>query len=137
MCSGSEADSYLRLIDFVYHTNLGLRVIKKKQKGTRTRGRDADDDVKRCDFRVGEHRLPVISPNRRDHAPLQVLLPYSCRESLLVPHHVRHHPLNAGGVARNSDGVGGPASGLEHWELPESQPKRGVGFKVWGLEFRV
>ena len=28
MCSGSEAGSYLRLIDFVYHSNLGLRVIK-------------------------------------------------------------------------------------------------------------
>jgi len=32
MCSGSEAGSYLRLIDFVYHTTLGLRVIKKKKK---------------------------------------------------------------------------------------------------------
>jgi len=30
MCSGSEADSYVRLIDFVYHSTLGLRVIKKK-----------------------------------------------------------------------------------------------------------
>jgi len=33
MCSGSEAGSYLRLIDCVYHSTLGLRVIKKK-KGT-------------------------------------------------------------------------------------------------------
>jgi len=30
MCSGSEAGSYLRLIDFVYHSTLGLRVIKRK-----------------------------------------------------------------------------------------------------------
>ena len=30
MCSGSEAGSYLRLIDFVYHSTLGLSVIKKK-----------------------------------------------------------------------------------------------------------
>ena len=30
MCSGSEAGLYLRLIDFVYHPNLGVRVIKKK-----------------------------------------------------------------------------------------------------------
>jgi len=30
MCSGSEAGSHLRLIDFVYHSTLGLRVIKKK-----------------------------------------------------------------------------------------------------------
>ena len=29
MCSGSEAGSYSRLIDFVYHSTLGLRVIKK------------------------------------------------------------------------------------------------------------
>ena len=32
MCSGSEAGSYLRLIDFVHHSTLGLRVIKKKKK---------------------------------------------------------------------------------------------------------
>ena len=31
MCSGSEAGSYLRLVDFVYHSTLGLRVIKKKR----------------------------------------------------------------------------------------------------------
>jgi len=31
MCSGSEASSHLRLIDFVYHSTLGLRVIKKKR----------------------------------------------------------------------------------------------------------
>ena len=30
MCSGSEAGSYLRLIDFVCHPTRGLRVIKKK-----------------------------------------------------------------------------------------------------------
>ena len=29
-CSGSEAGSYLRLIDLVYHPTLGLRVIKKE-----------------------------------------------------------------------------------------------------------
>ena len=33
MCSGSEAGSYLRRIDFVYHSTLGLRVIKKKKSG--------------------------------------------------------------------------------------------------------
>ena len=30
MCSGSEAGSHLRLVDFVYHSTLGLRVINKK-----------------------------------------------------------------------------------------------------------
>jgi len=32
MCSGSEACSYLRVTDCVYHSTLGLRVIKKKEK---------------------------------------------------------------------------------------------------------
>ena len=32
MCSGSDAGSYLRLIEFVYHSTLGLSVIKKKKK---------------------------------------------------------------------------------------------------------
>ena len=32
MCSGSDAGSYSRLIDFVYHSTLGLRVIKKKRR---------------------------------------------------------------------------------------------------------
>ena len=36
MCSGSEAGSYLRLIDFVYHSTLGLRVIKKKEEAPAT-----------------------------------------------------------------------------------------------------
>ena len=31
MCSGSEAGSYFRLKDFVYHSRLGLRVIEKKK----------------------------------------------------------------------------------------------------------
>ena len=33
MCSGSEVGAYLRLMDFVYHSTLGLRVIKKKKRG--------------------------------------------------------------------------------------------------------
>ena len=32
MCSGSEAGSYLRLIDFVHHSILGLIVMKKKKQ---------------------------------------------------------------------------------------------------------
>ena len=37
MCSGSEAGSYLRLIDFVYHSTLGLRVIKERRRAERSR----------------------------------------------------------------------------------------------------
>ena len=36
MCSGSKAGSYLRLIDFVYHSTLGLRTIQKKKGGVLT-----------------------------------------------------------------------------------------------------
>ena len=32
MCSGSEAGSYLRLTDFVYHSTSGLRVTKEKRR---------------------------------------------------------------------------------------------------------
>ena len=32
MCSGSEAGSYLRLIDLVHHSTLGFRAMKKKKK---------------------------------------------------------------------------------------------------------
>jgi hypothetical protein len=34
MCSGSEAGSYLRLIDFLHHSTLGLKIIRKKKKVT-------------------------------------------------------------------------------------------------------
>jgi len=37
MCSGSYAGSYLRRIDFVYHSTLGVRVIKKKNPDARGR----------------------------------------------------------------------------------------------------
>ena len=32
MCSGSDAGSHVRRIDFVYHSTLGLRVIKKEEE---------------------------------------------------------------------------------------------------------
>jgi len=32
MCSGSEVGSYLRLIDFVYHSTLGLRVMTERRR---------------------------------------------------------------------------------------------------------
>jgi len=37
-CSGSEAGWYLRLTDCVYHSTLGVRVTKKKQKSGRGGG---------------------------------------------------------------------------------------------------
>ena len=42
MRSGSEAGSHLRLIDFVYHSTLGFRVIKKKKKNKSCTARNAD-----------------------------------------------------------------------------------------------
>ena len=40
MCSGSEEGSYLRLIDFAYHSTLSLRVIMKKNLGDVQNGGD-------------------------------------------------------------------------------------------------
>jgi len=37
MCSGSEAGSYSRVKDFVYHSTLGLRAIKKKKLSSERR----------------------------------------------------------------------------------------------------
>ena len=56
VCSGSEAGSYLRFIDFVYHSTLGLRVIKKKRE-------DGPGEAMRCEGhavrRVGGGPLKV------------------------------------------------------------------------------
>jgi len=43
MCSGSEACSYLRFIDVVYHSTLGVRVIKKKKKSSEDPARTQRD----------------------------------------------------------------------------------------------
>jgi len=42
MCSGSEAGSYFRPIDFVYHSTLGLRVIRKKHLVVEARSGNPD-----------------------------------------------------------------------------------------------
>jgi len=54
MCSGSETGSYLRLIDFVYHSTLGLRVIKKNLE---------NDDGGRHELihREGGHGVPAMA----------------------------------------------------------------------------
>ena len=38
LCSSSEAGSYLRLVDFVYLSTLGVRGMKKKRFGFRAQG---------------------------------------------------------------------------------------------------
>ena len=45
MCSGSEAGSYLMLMDFVYHSTLGLRVLKEKKMSISFRTIDDRGDV--------------------------------------------------------------------------------------------
>jgi hypothetical protein len=42
MCSGSEVGSYLRLKDLVYHSTLGVRVIRKKKKKKKKAGRSLE-----------------------------------------------------------------------------------------------
>ena len=56
MCSSSEAGTYLRLMDFVFHSSLGSRVIQKKEKcverggerGGGVGGRGGDEPVYRA-----------------------------------------------------------------------------------------
>ena len=49
MCSGSQVGSFLRRIDFVYHSTLGLRVIKKKKDGRHLADGDAHQLLDRSD----------------------------------------------------------------------------------------
>jgi len=49
MWSRSEEGSYLRLIDFLHHSTLGLGVIKKREDLGR---RDETVDHSRCEFEV-------------------------------------------------------------------------------------
>ena len=64
MCSGSEAGSYLRRIDFVYHSTLGLRVIKKQKKtsdpGVVSAGKLADIEQTRHYKRHPPHPHPLL-----------------------------------------------------------------------------
>ena len=48
MCSGSEAGSYFRRTDFEYHSNLGLRVIKKKKKNRNVVAGDGCRGARAC-----------------------------------------------------------------------------------------
>ena len=60
MCSGSEAGSYLRLIHFVYHSTLGLIIIKKKDQGRLAWGREVEEGfvAKRDPLKIFSGLLP-------------------------------------------------------------------------------
>jgi len=62
MCSGSEAGSYLRLIDFVCHSTLGLRVIKKKKKKAETRAASPASPSRHRASSEQLNRLALLSP---------------------------------------------------------------------------
>ena len=78
MCSGSEAGSYLRLINFVHHSTLGLRVFQKKGKESllfpRSRRIESETGVQMA--AVGCHAIRVrafsrLSPTIRCRANLE------------------------------------------------------------------
>ena len=84
MCSGSEAGLHLRLIDFEYHSTLGLRVIKKKKKKeilirkarVDADGRHRDAALQRQVCRSREWRWVATPPkarkrSNRERAPLR------------------------------------------------------------------
>ena len=58
MCSGSEAGSYLRLIDFVYHSTLGLRVMKKRRRKAFKAASDRRGDDLKAAVASGPVALP-------------------------------------------------------------------------------
>ena len=64
MCSGSETGSYLRLIDFVNHSTVGLRVIKKKRKKKRKKPRGVDGPASGVDFWFSSQGLTFGFPAR-------------------------------------------------------------------------
>ena len=57
---GSEAGSYLRLIVFVYHSTLGLRVIKKKRRDFVAEA--VQTDQFRCKTEGIEAKMYIIAP---------------------------------------------------------------------------
>jgi len=62
MCSGSEAGWYLRLIDFVYHSTLGLRVIKKKEENLELVPDGPEVGVRRADRHLAWIKSPFSRP---------------------------------------------------------------------------
>jgi len=139
MCSGSEAGSHLRRMDFVYHSPLGLRVIKKKKESNRRL-----ICVQRSGFRVvivrtssGPKALePSCSRAKRvsevDSRCMLLIVPLfhgsSRFESLILSHHSRFEcECNTEEINDDDD-----VQGLEFrvWGS-------GLEFRVWGLEFEV
>ena len=60
MCSSSEAGSYFRLIDFLRHSTLGLRVIQKKKK---VRVYDLPTEGGAVDRKKGQKSRKDVLPN--------------------------------------------------------------------------
>jgi hypothetical protein len=54
--SGSEAGSYLRRIDFVYHSTLGVRVSEKRRKKCKGRQAPPESGLAFGDGSVGQYR---------------------------------------------------------------------------------
>ena len=67
MCSGSKAGSYLRLIDFVYHSTLGFRVITKRKQQVEDKHIKSEEER---DEEHGDAAHPITSKkNPRVAAP--------------------------------------------------------------------
>ena len=69
MCSDSEAGSHLRLTDFVYHSSLGLRVIKK------TRRTPLERTEARAEVRAAPYMGTSLIRNRLPLGPYSRTLP--------------------------------------------------------------
>jgi len=94
MCSGSEEGSYLRLTDFVYHSTLDLRVIKKKKRRCDQRPStnlrfpmqilDAVNGVGRLCVPRGRIFIELVTPDRKLKASRKGSHPSTWREAVVL-----------------------------------------------------
>ena len=68
MCSGSEAGSYVRPIDFVCHSILGLRVMKKRREDASSKGNDLKNGIV----------VPSVLPTVGHRTSNELKMGYSC-----------------------------------------------------------
>ena len=121
MCSGSEAGSYLRLIDFVYHSTLGLRVKKKKRGSERGSyralhellGEELEERVDRVRHHLRPKGRPRVKKDDRQDSNSTTYAPHRQNPS------TSQHPANTARVPRGHSGDNIRANGTsQKWTPP-------------------
>jgi len=142
MCSGSEEGSHLRLLDFVYHSTLGLRVITKKKDtcpredaSVRDRLLDAIHEelrllyLRRIDFLFKAHRLLDTCPREDGSVGDRLLGAIHEELRLRGRSHVQGQHLRVEGVWSSYTGLRVEGVWCRVWALKHSPRLR---FRVEG-----